>query len=154
MAGFSAAVTAWVRENPRRMTAVYRASVQAMAAELQTTVENGGRLPHKTGNLLRSVLASTTAMPNIVKADGEFSFVASDPAAVIMTAEVSDDIYIGYQAAYARRMNSGFVGTDNLGRTYNQEGYHFVEGARDRWTQIVMDQSVLMQGRSAGAFSR
>jgi hypothetical protein len=42
-----------------------------------------------------------------------------------------------WNTEYARRVNNGFVGDDKLGRTYNQVGAHFVEGAVDQWPAIL-----------------
>lgn len=146
MPGFGDQVSAWVREKQSRMELVRKASVQQAAAEMQQTVANGGRVPHRTGNLLRSILASTAAMPATGPSGARYT--GSDPGAVILMAGFEDDIYIGYQANYARRMNYGFVGQDSLGRTYNQSGFHFVEGVRARWPQIVAEQSAILQARS------
>lgn len=44
-------------------------------------------------------------------------------------------------------MNYGFVGTDSLGRTYNQEGYGFVDGVVQRWQQIVTEAEAKVRGR-------
>lgn len=38
-----------------------------------------------------------------------------------------DHIEIVNDAVYARRVNSGFVGKDSLGRNYHQSGAHMVE---------------------------
>jgi hypothetical protein len=48
-------------------------------------------------------------------------------------------VYLGVQAIYAPRQNYGFVGTDSLGRTYNQSGAFFVEGAGAKWEQFVKE---------------
>jgi hypothetical protein len=38
---------------------------------------------------------------------------------------------------YAKRLEYGFVGTDSLGRYYNQPGRFFVTDTCKRWPQIV-----------------
>ena len=58
-----------------------------------------------------------------------------------------DTVYIGYQAKYSRRLNYGFVGTDSLGRTYNQSGYGFAEAAAAQWPAIVARQAAKMGKR-------
>lgn len=63
-------------------------------------------------------------------------------------------VYLGFQAAYARRLNHGFVGEDELGRSYNQAGYHFVEGVAQQWQRIVAEEAARLQGQVAGAFAR
>jgi hypothetical protein len=56
-------------------------------------------------------------------------------------------VYIGWQAAYSRRLNYGFAGEDSLGRTYNQSGYGFAEAAAAKWPQIVQEQAMKMRGK-------
>lgn len=38
---------------------------------------------------------------------------------------------------YAARMNWGFVGTDSLGRTYNQPGYYYMSIAAARGARVL-----------------
>lgn len=156
MAGFHAQITAWARETQARTTAVFRSSAQRVANEVRETVNEGGNMPIKTGNLRRSLLGSTTAMPTILNGQGEFSFTDQSGGIelTIAGANIGETVYLGFQANYARRMNYGFVGEDSRGRSYNQEGYHFIEGVAQRWQRIVMEEAVLIQGRVAGAFAR
>ena len=58
-------------------------------------------------------------------------------ALTIAGAELTDTIYLGFQAAYALRMEYGFIGQDSLGRTYNQSGNQFVGLAAQRWQEFV-----------------
>lgn len=130
---FSAAVGKWASETEDRMIAVYRRSVEMLGEEMTNTKPNGGRVPFDTGNLARSLLASTSEMPKT--AQGPFE--GSNVGAVTATLKLTEAIWLGYQANYARRMNYGYVGADSLGRVYNQSGNYFVEGAIDKWPQIV-----------------
>jgi hypothetical protein len=66
-------------------------------------------------------------------------FSGSNVGAVTATLQSDQAIWIGYQAAYARRMNYGFVGADSLGRVYNQAGNYFVEGAILQWRSFVAE---------------
>jgi len=131
--GFADNVGDWAKESEARLTACFRRAVELLADEMTTTRSKGGKLPHRTGNLMRSLLASTTAMPRT----GDGPFVGQDIGLVAAGLDLGDTIYIGYQAAYARRLNYGFVGDDSLGRTYNQEGAHFVEYAASMWPILV-----------------
>lgn len=117
------------------MRAVFARSVELLADELTTTRANGGRLPHKTGNLMRSLLASTAGLPAQGGADERYA--GQDVGLVAAGLNLGDTVWLGYQANYARRMNYGFNGTDALGRTFNQEGSHFVEYAIEMWPTIV-----------------
>lgn len=130
---FSAAVDAWAKKSERRLTAVYRRSVEILADEMTMTKPQGGRVPFDTGNLARSLLASTSGMPKTSESQAS----GSNVGIVAATLQFGQPVWIGYQAIYARRMNYGFIGPDSLGRVYNQQGNYFVEGAIANWQQIV-----------------
>ncbi len=133
---FAATVSAWAAQSEKRLEATYRRSIELLADEMRETKPNGGRLPFQTGNLARSLMASTQGMPQ--GAEGAAVFLKDqDVGAVTATLDLDQPIWIGYQAIYARRQNYGFVGADSLGRIYNQAGSYFVEGAIANWQQIV-----------------
>lgn len=125
----------WANEAMPRLRAVWRGSVEMLAEEMTTTRANGGRLPHVTGNLMRSLLGSTVGPPPLGKPD-QF-FPGFDVGALVANLELDQTVYLGYQAIYARRVNYGFVGADSLGRSYNQAGAHFLQSAIDAWPTIV-----------------
>lgn len=133
MASFSQQVGKWASQSKERMTAVRQRSVELLGEEMAKTKPQGGRVPFQTGNLARSLLASTSGMPKA--SDGLYS--GSNVGAVAATLAIDQPVWLGYQANYARRMNYGFVGADALGRVYNQPGHYFVEGAIANWQQIV-----------------
>jgi len=135
MGQFADIVGDWANETQERLTAVWRGSIDMLADEMTTTRANGGRLPHLTGNLMRSLLASTAEMPTTGQPDAVYS--GQDIGTVTATLSLEDTVWLGYQAVYARRQNYGFVGEDSLGRAYNQEGAHFVEAAVLVWPTIV-----------------
>ncbi|QRF90886.1 hypothetical protein CLH39_11870 [Alcaligenes faecalis] len=133
---FVATVSAWAAQSEKRLAATHRRSIELLADEMRETKPNGGRLPFQTGNLVRSLMASTQGMPQ--GAEGAAVFLKDqDVGAVTATLELGQPVWIGYQAIYARRQNYGFVGADSLGRVYNQAGSYFVEGAIANWQQIV-----------------
>lgn len=154
MAGFAAQVSAWAAQSKARSTAVFRASAQRVANEVRQTVNEGGRMPIKTGNLRRSLLSSTSAMPSIATGKTDFADQSSQIELTIAGADLGQVVYLGFQANYARRLNHGFVGEDALGRSYNQPGYHFVEGVAQQWQRIVVEEAARLQGQVAGAFAR
>lgn len=125
----------WARETQARLLAVHRTSVDMLADEMRRTRANGGRLPHLTGNLMRSMLASTTGPIPMGKAGQVYT--GGDVGLVVAGMAMDDTIWIGYQANYAHRLNYGFVGQDSLGRNYKQGGAHFVEAAANEWPAIV-----------------
>jgi len=123
--------TAWAGNTEALLTALLRNSVQALAEVASTTIPNGGRVPVKTGNLARSVVVDNKP-PQIIEglAKGDYSLG-------IANIRPGEPIYIGWQAAYARRQNYGFIGEDSLGRTYNQAGFGFAEATAAKWPAIL-----------------
>lgn len=138
---FSESVGKWASQTPQRITAVRRRAIELLADEMTKTRPQGGRVPFDTGNLARSLLGSTSAMPKTSDAPGTGSNIG------IITATLRSDqpLWIGYTATYARRMNSGFVGADSLGRVYNQPGNYFVEGAAQQWPELVRKAAAEIQ---------
>lgn len=143
MGDFSKLVGAWAAKTPQRLTATYRRSVELLAEEMTRTVGNGGKLPHKTGNLMRSLLASTSGPPPMGGEDQKYN--GSDVGLVTASLELGEPIWLGYQANYAHRMNYGFVGPDSLGRVYSQSGFHFVEDAISKWPALVSQAAKELQ---------
>lgn len=133
MSRFADQIGAWAAETEARTTAVYRRSVEMLGEEMTKTKPQGGRVPIEHGNLMRSVLASTTAMPKT--APGPFT--GSNVGAVAATLRPDQPAWLGWQSVYARRRNYGFVGADSLGRVYNEQGDYFLEGAISEWQNIV-----------------
>ncbi|NTG48578.1 hypothetical protein G6M04_14390 [Agrobacterium rhizogenes] len=128
-----------------RAEAVYQTAAQTVANEVRTPVAEGGRMPIKTGNLRRSLMASTSTMPTIV--EGKQTFSDSPVELIIAGAELGGTIYLGFQAAYAARMEYGFVGEDSLGRVYNQTGFGFVASVAQRWGEIVREAEQTVRSR-------
>lgn len=125
----------WAEKTKARIDAIHKRSIEMLAEEMSRTKGQGGRVPFDTGNLARSLLASTQSMPKTSNDQAS----GSNVGAVVAAMRVDQPVWLGYQAGYARRMNYGFVGQDSLGRTYNQPGNHFVEGAIAQWPQIVQN---------------
>lgn len=123
---------AWARATQERMNAVVRGSAQEIARIAQTPWTKGGRLPFKDGNLLNSFQSSLNGSTALT---GELSYVA-----VTASMEAGDVAEFGWTAAYAKRLEYGFTGQDSLGRTYNQQGRHFMSGAMAEWPRVVTEQ--------------
>lgn len=130
---FSQAVEDWVSQTEERIDAVYARSVELLGEEMAKTRNEGGRVPFLTGNLARSLLASKSGMPNTT--DGPFG--GSNVGLVAATLKAKETVWLGYQANYAARQNYGYVGSDSLGRVYNQQGAYFVDHAAANWPNIV-----------------
>lgn len=144
MAGFSATIGKWAAQTEQRIDAVYARSVELLGEELSRTRPEGGRVPFQIGNLSRSLLADKSAMPTIKGGP----FTGNNVGLIAASLKASEFVYLGYQAAYARRQNFGYIGTDALGRTYNQQGAHFVEGAAAEWPNIVRQAVSEIRGQS------
>lgn len=130
---FSQAIADWVSQTEERIDAVYARSVELLGEEMAKTRNEGGRVPFLTGNLARSLLASKSGMPNTT--DGPFG--GSNVGLVAATLKAKETVWLGYQAKYAARQNYGYVGSDSLGRVYNQQGAYFVDHAAANWPTIV-----------------
>lgn len=154
--GFADEVKAEIRQAREEITTVFRYSVQDLV-EL-VTLEGpskgpppapgfGGRMPVQLGNLRRSLRSSTSAMPQINPTlSGEVADGLPEVVMSIAGFELGGTFYLGFTAAYAMRVNYGFSGTDSLGRMYDQDGYHFVEWARDQWPEIVQKNDARFRG--------
>jgi hypothetical protein len=51
--------------------------------------------------------------------------------------EIGDSMEFAWTAPHARRINSGFTGTDELGRIYNQPGRFFVDRNAEKFPDHV-----------------
>lgn len=146
---FAAEISEWGRAELERAESIFQAAAQTVANEVRQTVNDGGRLPIDLGNLRRSLMASTSEMPSVKP--GQETFADSGIEMVIAGAELGGTIWLGFQAEYAYRMEMGFVGTDSLGRLYNQTGFGFVAAVTQRWPQIVAASEAKIRSRFDGA---
>lgn len=144
---FTAQVGEWAAQTEKRLEAVFRDSAQTVANEMRKPKGGGGNMPVKTGNLRRSLLASTASMPGIRPGVTNFPDNDTQINLVIAGATLGQTIHLGFQAEYARRMEYGFTGKDALGRTYNQAGNGFVRLTAQRWQQIVEQSAKTVQSR-------
>ena len=131
----------WAANAKAMLTTLVQNSVEALEKEASATIPNGGRVPVKFGYLARSFVVSLT--PPSVAGEGSGN-VASTPIADIKPGDV---VYLGWTAIYAKRANYGFVGTDSLGRTFNQQGYGFAEAAAAQWPAIVLREAQKIASR-------
>lgn len=127
----------WADEQKQRLHDIGRTAADKMLGEMGTSILNGGFVNIRTGNLARSATAQVGMQVTISEAE---EFTGPDDAAV-QTWDLTSVLYLGWQAAYARRVNYGFTGEDSLGRTYNQSGSGFAESISANWSKYV-DQAV------------
>lgn len=78
-----------------------------------------------TGNLRRSWHAAVGSLPE--GAEGGGTGTAEGLNIVARGLELGQTYYAGNTAAYARRWEYGFTGTDSLGRQYDQKGAHQIQ---------------------------
>lgn len=168
MSTFTAEVDAWVLATRERMRFVFLEAAQRVIGQMQRvgpSVANpdggdGGKMPVDIGFLrssLRVTLNEAFSGASISAPVGDtfvYSFDDSQISLSIAAAQIGDSIYAVYIADYARRLNYGFVGQDSLGRSYDQQGYHFVEFAVGQWQTIVDAVVAEAKSRSAGNAGR
>jgi len=128
-----------------RMRATAREAVQDTVDIAQTAIAKGGKMPVDTGFLRASIVANVGSMPSGKtqptgnRKYSERQTVSGEPISVsLLKWEPGDKLlFIGWSAAYARRLEYGFSGQDSLGRTYNQQGMGFLRGAVELWPRTV-----------------
>lgn len=134
---FTAQLDQFRTRTKEQMKAVLQQSVQDVLEEASRPEALGGRMPVKTGfmrNSLVSELNGSTSWP--VTKPGQDGG-APHYLLTIAQMEPGDIARFAWTAAYAARMENGFVGQDSKGRTFNQQGRHFVEAAAAQWPQFV-----------------
>lgn len=124
----AANIRQWTEKAKRNAERIVKQSIQDVSEIAQTPKAQGGRMPVDTGflrNSFQAGLNGTTALtgPDVY-------------GAVVAGMEMGDTFYGGWTAEYALRMEKGFIGEDALGRTYNQPGNFFMDGALMQWQQI------------------
>jgi hypothetical protein len=103
---FAATVGDWCHKVPNALEAVFKESAQGLVSQLNELV------PVDTGFLRASLMASTSAMPQLTRANP--GMPAPDDLGEIMLviagAEIGDTLYLGYTANYASYVHYGAQG--------------------------------------------
>ncbi|HEY6965901.1 MAG TPA: hypothetical protein VI229_00405 [Burkholderiales bacterium] len=122
----------WIKLADDKLAALARQSVQ----ELAETVVNA--TPVDTG-FLRGSWQPSIGEPAAAAGHTDPAGAASMSlvAAEIIKLSPGERFYMMNNAAYARRLEFGFVGEDSLGRHYDQKGRFYVSGSIAKWPQIV-----------------
>jgi hypothetical protein len=122
----------WADRVDGGLGALARVACQDMAEEV---IDN---TPVDTGFLVANWQPSLEA-PDVSLLLGAYGngYAESRLGLVIAEIKAGDTFYFTNNAAYARRIEHGFVGKDSLGRYYNQRGRHMVVNALERWPLIV-----------------
>lgn len=115
----------WAELSIKKARNVQRLFVEELANSMAWTVTSGGFTPVDTGNLSRSVTISLRPLNR--DPSGYHSPTRQDYSSTVKGLPYDGVTYVSYKAAYAHRLNYGFVGADSLGRMYNQAGRGFLE---------------------------
>ncbi len=127
---FAAQIRAFSEKAKARQAAIFKGSAERVLERAGTPKAQGGRMPVDTGFLRNSARASTEGVPT---SEG------GDPPLVFAAMKVGDTVTVGWTAAYALRMEHGFMGEDALGRTYAQQGNGFLRAEVQNWPFIVAE---------------
>ncbi|MFC4729094.1 hypothetical protein [Coralloluteibacterium thermophilus] len=127
---FAAQVKAFADKAKARQEAIFKGSAARVLERASTPKAQGGRMPVDTGFLRNSARASLSGAPDSS---------SDDPPLVFARMKVGDTTTVGWTAAYALRMEHGFMGEDALGRRYAQQGNGFLTAQVQNWSFIVSE---------------
>jgi hypothetical protein len=137
---FAASIEAFAEKTEAQMQAVMSESIQDAMDIMQTPVANGGRMPVDDGHLINSVVTELNGSQigrASEAADKGGASSTANIALLVTQMKIGDVARIGWSAAHAMRQHEGFVGEDALGRSFNQEGKFWIDGAAAQWPQII-----------------
>lgn len=140
---FRAAVAGWADKVEGAVEAIFKEATQEVVEEMQTTRKEGGRMRVDTGFLWASLMASTSAMPrinpNALPVKGQhYTFDMDQIEAVIIGADLGDELYFGYTAAYAAHREYG---------AHGQPADAFVRLAAQNWPIVVDRKAAELKAR-------
>jgi hypothetical protein len=141
---FSEQVDAYMKKYKKRLLDTARESVHETIELAQKPRDNGGRMPVITQFLQGSIVAAIGQIPSGKSKPAKAGDEAGKTEGSAVSVELAkwdpnrgEVFYVGWSAAYARRVEYGFKDTDKLGRKYNQEGAGFLRGAMEKWDETV-----------------
>nr|WP_302795494.1 HK97 gp10 family phage protein [Shinella daejeonensis] len=133
---FAAQIGAWADKIPEAVEAIFKESAQELVKQLNDQITemvyDTPETPNyrRTGFLRASLVASTEAMPRLIR-DNPGAAVNPDMGSVILViagAELGDTVFLGYTAAYGFFVHSGSNG---------RAPRPWVDLVAQRWPQIV-----------------
>lgn len=133
-AEYDAGIDKWLASVKADLKAVARQSIYRLCFSVVSDT------PVDTGFLRGMWQPSIGDMPEAKEGaalDPGGALAAADLAVKIAALELGATFYYSNATVYARRLEYGFVGTDSLGRNYNQAGRFFVTNNVARWPSIV-----------------
>lgn len=127
----------WAINKEEVLTKIMRASIQDTLEAMQESAKGvsaggvriEGKIPVVSSDLINSQVTDLNGAQVAMGANGY--------AVALAGFEAGDILRNAWTMQYAFRVEAGFTGTDSLGRTYNQPGWHFVGANAARWPQIV-----------------
>jgi hypothetical protein len=131
---FGEQVRAWAEAAKERTEQFVSEFLQDLSEEVVRTT------PWKTGNL-RSHWTASIGAPGQSAPGNVAGF-----SAVAASVQIGQTYYFTNGAAYAARLEYGFVGQDSLGRNYNQAPRAWVRTAVARAPQIAEDVAARLRG--------
>jgi hypothetical protein len=147
MASFSATVGAWAEKVPNALEAVFKEAAQELVSQMDQLLADmvydappAASGYKRTGFLRASLMASTTAMPQLTRDNPGVSVPADlgDVVLVINGADLGDTLFLGYSAGYSYHVFAGANG---------QPPKPWVTLAAQRWTSIVDEVSARVRQR-------
>ena len=118
----------WTAKAKMNQMWVVKKSIEEVSKIAQTPKAKGGRMPVDKSFLRNSF---TSGLNGSTSLTGPDVYVAT-----IAGLDLGDIFSAGWTMEYARRVHSGFVGTDSRGRKYNQSGAYFMAEALMQWQAI------------------
>lgn len=131
----------WLHRTEKDLEALARQSIQELAERVVIDT------PFDLGNLRAHWQPALNRLPGKQDADDAPTPDPTGNAAsgrIVVTVagiKLGDTFFMVNNAAYAMRLEFGFVGPDSLGRVYNQKGRFYVAKNIARWDQIVAGQA-------------
>ena len=129
------------RQSVSRTMNVLRSAAQKLAHGQRDRiggVKHGGHsvgaIPVDTGNLMRSLMASTAAMP-MATSDGDTGDQIGQVTGTILGWQEGQTLWMGYTMKYAPMMEFGFVRRNGT----PQPGYFFVREGVNKWPRYLKE---------------
>lgn len=143
---FSAVIEGWTRRVKEAEEAVFKEAAQELVKQLNDQITemvyDTPETPNyrRTGFLRASLMASTEAMPQLIRDNPgtAVSANAGDVILVIAGAELGDTIYLGYTARYGLFVHRGANG---------RAPRPWVDLVAQRWQQIVAQKAEEVKAR-------
>lgn len=133
MESFSLQMEKWIKKTKGRLDEFAIEFAQDLNEEIVR------RTPVITGTLRASWFSNIGSVPTGVATAGDLSGVVTVAKMNLVASQLKygDTYYLSNGAAYALRVEYGFVGSDSLGRYYNQTPRAFVRGVMGKAQKIA-----------------